>query len=83
VRVDRAWVVFDTKISRWLAEDGTSWTNHFDLAKIHHTREEARWAAWLASGIFKQNEPSSPLQLQQIEAVWTVKVREPYIPQER
>ena len=79
MRVDRAWVVFDTKTSKWLAEDSGSWTNSFNLAKTHATREEARWAAWLASGIFK-DESNSPLQLQQIEAVWTVKVREPYIP---
>lgn len=73
MKVEHAWVVFDTKASKWILEN-QDWTNNFDLAKVFRTREDARWAAWLVCGSLEPNT----LQLQQIEAVWTVKSRETY-----
>ena len=85
MRVDRAWVVFDTKHSTWLAdvEKNTwkampSWTNRFDEAKIYSDKYQAQWAAYLASN----DAEVGSLQLQQVEAIWTVKSRERYIADE-
>ena len=67
MKIEHAWVLFDTKASKWL--DDQEWTSNFDLAKIFRSREEACWTARLIS------EPGT-LQLQQIEAIWVVKNRE-------
>jgi len=77
MRIDLAWVLFDTKRSVWLADTADqSWVSRFEDARLHKTFDEARWSAYLASADI---DPSL-LQLQQVQAVWTVKSREQYTP---
>jgi len=76
-------MIFNTKRSVWLADVEKNewkamptWTNRFDEAKTYPDKYQAHWAAYIASNDVEDGS----LQLQQVEAIWTVKSREKYIP---